>query len=58
MPVIAYVAMMLANMLSGAAPAAIAVIAPIAMGMPVVAGLVGLVSPRSKVSPEPTPRLS
>ena len=58
MPIIAYAAMMLANMLSGAAPAAIAVVAPIAMGMPVVAGLVGLVSPRGKVSPEPTSRLS
>jgi len=31
--------MMLANLLSVAAPAAIAVIAPVAMGMPVVAAL-------------------
>ncbi|MBF6605404.1 MAG: carotenoid biosynthesis protein [Chloroflexi bacterium] len=42
-PVLADAAMMLANLLSGAAPAAIAaivVIAPVAMGMPVVAVLV------------------
>ena len=38
--------MMLANLLSGAAPAAIALIAPVAMGMPVVAVLALLVSPK------------
>jgi uncharacterized membrane protein len=45
MPVLAYAAMMLANLLSGGAPAAIAVIAPVAMGIPLVAGFVRLVSP-------------
>ena len=42
--------MMLANLLSGAAPAAIGVIAPVAMGMPVVAGFVRLVSPKSRAA--------
>ena len=36
--------MMLANLLSGAAPTAVA---PVAMGMPVVAGFVRLVGPKS-----------
>ena len=38
--------MMLANLLSGAAPAAIALIAPVATGLPVVAGFVRLLSPK------------
>jgi uncharacterized membrane protein len=46
MPAFAYAAMMLANLLSGAAPAAIAVIGPVAMGIPVVAGIVRLASPK------------
>ena len=45
LPVLAYAAMMVTNLLSGAAPAALAVIAPVAMGMPVVAGFIRLVSP-------------
>ena len=47
LPVLAYAAMMVTNLLSGAAPAALAVIAPVAMGMPVVAGFIRLVSPTS-----------
>lgn len=57
MPVLGYAAMMLANLLSGAAPAAIAVIAPLAMGMPVVAGLVRLVSPRGGAARQAASRL-
>ncbi len=50
LPVVAYGAMMVTNLLSGAAPAALAVIAPVAMGMPVVAGFVRLVSPTGQSS--------
>jgi putative membrane protein len=57
MPVLAYAAMMLANLLSGGAPAAIAVIAPVAMGLPVVAGFVRLVSPKSGVAGREASRL-
>ena len=45
LPVLAYGAMMVSNLLSGSTPAALVVIAPIAMGMPVVAALIRLLSP-------------
>ena len=48
MPIVAYGSMMLANLWSGGAPAAIAVIAPVVMGMPIVAALIRLVSPAGR----------
>jgi len=42
MPIAAYLSMLLANMWSGALPAAAAVIGPFAMGVPVVAALLRL----------------
>jgi uncharacterized membrane protein len=42
MPIAAYLSMLLANLWSGALPAAAAVIGPFAMGVPVVAALLRL----------------
>jgi uncharacterized membrane protein len=51
LPILAYAAMMVSNLLSGGTPAALAVIAPIAMGMPVVAGFIRLVSAGDAAAP-------
>jgi uncharacterized membrane protein len=45
MPILAYAAMLVSNLLSGGTPEALVAIAPIAMGMPVVAAFIRLVSP-------------
>jgi hypothetical protein len=49
--------MMFANLLSGAAPASIVVIAPVAMEMPVVAGFVRPVGPKGGAARQAAARL-
>jgi uncharacterized membrane protein len=51
MPILAYAAMMVSNILSGGSPAAIAAIAPIAMGIPIAAAAFRLVSARDETVP-------
>lgn len=46
LPILAYGAMMLANLLSGGGPEALRVIAPLVMGIPIVAALGRLLSPQ------------
>jgi putative membrane protein len=56
LPILAYVSMMLSNLGSGGAPAALVVIAPIAMGMPAVAGAVRLMRGEEPPASEGRPR--